>query len=62
MPTVSIEAGASLGWTEWFGGEGAVIGVDRFGQSGSAPDNFRDYGLTADAIVASATDLLGLDS
>jgi len=51
-PRVAIEAGASFGWSEWVGPEGIVLGVDRFGQSGSATDNFRDYGLTTGDLVS----------
>jgi transketolase len=34
---LAIEAGATLGWREWVGDKGAVIGLDRFGAS--APGN-----------------------
>ncbi len=60
-PRVAIEAGASLGWSEWVGEEGAVIGVDRFGASASHADNFRDYGLTASDVVRVARSLLRPD-
>jgi len=56
---VSIEAGATLGWSEWVGDEGAVIGVERFGQSGSYRDNYRDYGLTTEAVVRRTLAVLG---
>ena len=58
---LAIEAGASFGWTQWVGRDGAVIGIDRFGQSGSLADNFRDYGLTVAAIVAQAVEIAGAD-
>ncbi|MCG8470209.1 MAG: transketolase [Gemmatimonadetes bacterium] len=57
VPRLAVEAGASLGWREWIGSAGDVIAIDRFGQSGSGTDNYRDYGLTTEAIVARATDL-----
>ncbi len=60
VPTVAIEAGASLGWSEWVGANGAVISIERFGQSASAVDNFRDYGLTVEALVTRSLDLLGV--
>jgi len=59
VPRLAVEAGASFGWLEWTGSRGAVIGVDRFGQSGSLADNYRDYGLTPEAIVSRALALLG---
>ena len=54
VPAVSIEAGATMGWSEWIGPDGLAIGVDRFGQSGSLSDNYRDYGLTVEALVEAA--------
>ena len=51
VPRVSIEAGSTFGWSEWVGPDGASLGVDRFGQSGSLADNYRDYGLTVEDLV-----------
>jgi len=33
---LAVEAGATLGWCEWVGDAGVVIGVDRFGASAPA--------------------------
>jgi transketolase len=55
---VAIEAGASMGWREWVGDAGAVIGIDKFGASAPAPENFRHYGLTVDNIVEQAKRLM----
>ena len=55
---VAIEAGATMGWREWVGDAGAIMGIDRFGASASSEDNFREYGLTVEAIVAHATEVL----
>ena len=59
---VAIEAGAPLGWSEWVGEDGAVIGIERFGQSGSYRDNYRDYDLTTEAVVRRALAVLGRDA
>ncbi|MDX1395075.1 MAG: transketolase, partial [Gemmatimonadota bacterium] len=59
VPRVSMEAGATFGWTEWVGPDGVSLGVDRFGQSGSQPDNYRDYGLTTGDLVRTTLHLLG---
>jgi transketolase len=48
---VSIEAGTTLGWERYVGTDGLAIGLDRFGASAPAPDLFRRFGFTADAIV-----------
>ena len=56
---VAVEAGATLGWSEWVGPAGAVVGIDRFGASASHEDNFRAYGLTATDVAKVARSLLG---
>ncbi len=61
IPRVAIEAGATLGWTEWVGPNGAVIGIDRFGQSASAADNFARFGFTAEALVAQVLEALAAE-
>jgi transketolase len=48
---VSIEAGATLGWERYIGRKGLAIGLDRFGASAPAPDLFKRFGFTAEAIV-----------
>ena len=49
--TVSIEAGATLGWQRYTGRDGLNIGLDRFGASAPAEDLFKRFGFSADAIV-----------
>ena len=61
VPRIAIEAGATLGWAEWIGADGAVIGIDRFGQSASATDNFAQFGFTAEALVAHALSALATE-
>jgi transketolase len=46
--TVSIEAGASLGWQKY---ANAHVGLDRFGGSGKGEDLFREFGFTPEHIV-----------
>jgi transketolase len=48
---VSIEAGATFGWERYTGRSGLNIGLDRFGASAPAPDLFKRFGFTAEAIV-----------
>jgi transketolase len=47
---VAIEAGATALWWKYVGSAGRVIGIDRFGASGKAPELFRYFGFTADAV------------
>jgi transketolase len=55
---VSIEAGVTMGWERYVGDEGIAIGVDRFGASAPYKVIYREYGLTAEAMVAAAESLL----
>jgi transketolase len=48
---VAIEAGASLGWSEWVGEAGDVLTIDRFGASAPTEENYRTYGLTVERLV-----------
>ncbi|MGD8976705.1 MAG: transketolase, partial [Gammaproteobacteria bacterium] len=43
---VAIEAGASGLWWRYVGGQGAVVGVDRFGESAPAGEVFEKFGFT----------------
>jgi transketolase len=52
---VAIEAAASFGWERYVGLDGAVVGLDDFGASAPAADLYREFGLTADALVSVAT-------
>jgi transketolase len=46
LPVVAVEAGATRGWWRYVGRGGAVIGIDRFGESAPAPDLFAHFGFT----------------
>jgi transketolase len=54
VPRVAVEAGVCDGWRKYVGLEGAVVGLDSFGECGPAPELFRHFGLTpghvADAV------------
>ncbi len=55
---LAIEAGATQGWLEWVGQHGDVIGVDRFGASAPAAENFARLGFTAANVVERARTLV----
>jgi transketolase len=55
IPAVSVEAGVTLGWARW---ADTTIGIDTFGASAPAARVLREYGITADHVVAAATRLL----
>nr|XP_016476035.1 PREDICTED: transketolase, chloroplastic-like [Nicotiana tabacum] len=55
---VSVEAGSPLGWKEYVGDEGFVIGVDDFGASGPYSEVFKKYGFTEENVTKTAKSLL----
>ncbi len=52
VPRVAIEAGVADYWRKYVGLEGAVIGIDTFGESAPAGVLYKHFGITADALVA----------
>lgn len=55
---VSIEAGVTLGWSRYTGGQGVSIGLDHFGASAPAGKLFEAFGFTVDAVVSAARGLV----
>jgi len=55
---VAIEAASTQDWYQWVGLEGAVIGIDRFGESAPAKAILDALGLTVEKIVATVTALI----
>lgn len=51
---VSVEAGIALGWREIVGDRGRTVSIEQFGASADADTLFREYGITAEAVVAAA--------
>ena len=56
-PRVAIEAGVTDYWRKYVGLEGAVIGIDTFGESAPAGVLYKHFGITADALVAAVKKL-----
>ena len=50
---VSVEAGLSLGWSKYIG-LGESVSIEHFGASADYKTLFREYGITAEAVVAAA--------
>ena len=48
---VAVEAGVTDYWRKYVGLEGAVVGIDRFGESAPAPDLFKYFGFTPENVV-----------
>ncbi len=55
---VSVEAGVSQGWRDLVGDAGRIVGLDHFGASADYERLYREFGLTAEAVVEAARDSL----
>jgi transketolase len=51
----AVEAGVSDFWRKYVGLEGAVVGIDRFGESAPAPALFDLFGFTPEKIAAAVS-------
>ena len=52
LPRVAIEAGVTDFWYKYVGLEGAVVGIDSFGESAPAGVLFKHFGFTVENVVA----------
>jgi len=48
---VAIEAGTTALWWKYVGSDGAVVGIDRFGESAPAPKLFAFFGFTPEHVA-----------
>ncbi len=51
---VAMEAGATMPWYRYVGLDGAVIGLDHYGDSAPAATLFREFGITAEHMAEEA--------
>jgi transketolase len=58
IPRVAVEAGVSDFWRKYVGLEGAVVGIDRFGESAPGGELFKFFGVTVEGVVAAAKSVL----
>ena len=56
---ISIEAASTFGWERFVGLDGRAIGIDRFGASAPGDIVLERLGISVDAVVRAATDLVG---
>jgi len=59
LPKVAVEAGVGDYWRKYVGIEGAVVGIDRYGESAPAGDLFKHFGFTPENIVKAVRSVLG---
>lgn len=48
---LAIEMGSTIGWREYVGDEGKVLGIDQFGGSAPASKLLEEYGFTVENVV-----------
>jgi transketolase len=58
VPRVAVEAGVTDGWRKYVGLEGAVLGLDRFGESAPGGELFKHFGFTAEKVAAAAREII----
>jgi transketolase len=56
---ISIEAASTFGWHRFVGLDGRTIGIDRFGASAPGDIVLERLGISVDAVVRAATELVG---
>jgi len=55
---VSVEAGVTMGWERYVGTAGAMVGINRFGESGKGPAVMAHLGITPEHVAAEALAVL----
>ncbi len=58
MPRVAVEAGVTALWHKYVGLDGAVVGIDTYGESAPAGALFKHFGLTAEKVAEAVKRLL----
>jgi transketolase len=58
LPKVAVEAGVSDYWRKYVGLDGAVVGIDRYGESAPGPKLFEYFGFTTDNVVKAVKSVL----
>jgi transketolase len=56
---VAVEAAVGFGWERFIGEDGAFVGMTGFGASAPADRLYKEFGITAEAVVAAAKAKLG---
>ena len=56
---MTVEAGATRGWWRYAGRAGAVIGLDRFGESAPEKELFAYFGFTPERVAEAVRAAVG---
>jgi len=57
-PRVAVEAGIRQGWDYYLGSNGAFVGMHGFGASAPAPELYKHFGITTEAVLAAAKKII----
>jgi transketolase len=60
VPRVAVEAGVTAGWYKYVGLDGAVVGLDRFGESAPAGALFKLFGFTPEHVARTVKSVLNV--
>jgi transketolase len=58
LPKIAVEAGVTDFWRKYVGLDGAVVGIDRYGESAPGPRLFEYFGFTVDNVVKAVKSVL----
>jgi transketolase len=58
VPRVAVEAGVTDIWRKYVGLEGAVVGIDGYGESAPADELFKYFGFTVEHVVETVKSLI----
>jgi len=58
LPRVCVEAGIEAGMARYLGSKGRFVGMRGFGASGPAPELYKHFGITTEAVVQAAKALV----
>jgi transketolase len=58
VPRVAVEAGITDYWRKYVGLEGAVVGIDRFGESAPGGELFKHFGFTPEKVAAAVKGII----
>jgi len=60
VPRVAVEAGVTESWRKYVGLEGAVVGIDRFGESAPGGELFKHFGFTPEKVAAAVKGVINI--
>jgi len=55
---VAVEQASGIGWAQYAGAKGRIIGMHTFGASAPLKDLQKKFGFSSDAVVQAARELL----